>query len=313
MEKQIDKNTSWLYPANIYRLIIFLAIVVLCYFLIDSKLVEAINNLEDAKKSTDFLEFMQNFTNAIFTGVLVSFIFAYMQHKMHEKELNSIQDKVERNYKNVLAAAELLQNSRKNNGLAGITDSPEEQNIFTELAASSFTADNAPTIWWHNFRIEQYDTFKRSIEEFVKQGGNVHLITTHPYNPNIEFRLNEAYHDKEIDDYRQHFFLQANTFIQLEEQLKSQKNIGTFNVYFNKNGTPGVPIFIVYQDLDFRAYTGFYLNEISGTAPYIIWETAGEGMVKKFKDYVIYKMNNSLNSQEMKNELLNTNNTLEDE
>ena len=312
MKEQVDNNFSWLYPTNLNKLLLLLTIVLLCYILIDYPLDMISHNLKDTKFMSS-LNYIKNLFSTIFSGILVSLIFSYTQYKMHENELENMQNKIEKNYKNVLAAAELLQNSRKNNGLSGITDHLEEQKIFEKLTTSNFTKDSTPTIWWHNFRIEQYDTFKKSIEDFVKRGGNVYLVTTHPYNPNIEFRLKEAYPDKDLDDYRQHFFLQATTFIQLEEQLNNEKEVGTFKVYFNKEGTPGIPIFIISQDLDFRAYTGFYLNEISGASPYIIWETAGRGMVKKFKDYVEYKMQNSLSSQEMKNELLHTDKLLVNE
>ena len=236
--------------------------------------------------------FFLNFMEPIIVGICVALIFMFFQYKFKGDEIDQRLSK----YEDVFAAAELLQNSRKNNGLAGIVESPEEENIFDRLSQKDYPKEKAPKIWWLNFRIEKYDTFKRSIEKFVGKGGEVYLITNHHENPNIDFRRSEAYIDKSIEDYRQHFILQARTFINLEKLLNGQR--GKFRVYFNKEST-GIPIFIVSQDLDYAAYTGFYLNDISGHLPYVFWETAGEGMVKKFIEFINYKIETSVSAQDM--------------
>ncbi|WP_299830553.1 hypothetical protein [uncultured Roseobacter sp.] len=241
-------------------------------------------------------QFFLGFFEPIAIGISVSFIFFYVQNKLKADELSKHFSR----YENVFAAAELLQSSRENNGLAGIVPSPEEENIFEEFSRRSYQPGTAPTIWWMNFRIEKYDTFKDSIERFVKQGGHVHVVTTHHRNPNINFRREEAYPEKSVRDYEQHFRMQARTFIKLENSLRSieDRSAGKFRVYFNE-GTPAIPIFIVKDDLDYRAYTGYYLNEISGKLPYVYWETAAEGMVGKLRDYVEFKMSTCVSASEM--------------
>lgn len=235
--------------------------------------------------------------HTILVSLAVSLWTNYISKKLEQAEIDDRLGK----YANVMDAAQLLQESRRNNGLAGIVDSPEEENIFEELSKSDYAEGFEPTVWWQNFRIEKYDTFRNSIEKLVRKGGKVYLITCHPDNPNIEFRLKEAYPSKSIDDYRSQFELQARVFAELENELKSSSR-GEFKVYFNKE-SPSVPVFIVSRDLDYRAFSGFYLNDISGSLPYIVWETAAEGMVRRFRDYVDFRINNSVSAAEMLEEL----------
>lgn len=235
--------------------------------------------------------------HTILVSLAVSIWISYIANRTEQAEVDSRLGK----YANVMAAAQLLQESRENNGLAGIVDSPEEENIFEELSKSDYAEGFEPTVWWQNFRIEKFDTFRNSIEKFVRKGGKVFLITSHPDNPNIPFRLKEAYPAKTLEEYKSQFELQARVFSKLEREL-SGLDRGEFKMFFNKE-SPSVPVFIVSQDLDFKVFSGFYLNDISGSLPYIVWETAAEGMVRRFRDYVDFRMRNSVSGEEMRKEL----------
>ena len=228
----------------------------------------------------------------------VSIFVEFVQKRVRSDEMDNRFGR----YEDTIAAAELLQRSRKNNGLSGIVENPDEEKLFEELSQHYYRDDTPPEIWWMNFRIEKYDTFAHAARRFVQRGGKVRIITTHPENPNIPFRLREAYRDKALDSYKEHFRLQAETFITLERSLSDTEGTGEFKIYFNKEST-AVPIFLIMHDLDVRAFSGFYLNEISGAAPYVVWETAGEGMVKRFKDYMDFKVEISVKAEEMATEL----------
>lgn len=250
----------------------------------------------DGRLQTPIEGLFFTFFEPIVIGICVSFIYLLFQNWARGDKISEQFSK----YENVLAAAELLQNSREHNGLAGIVNSPEEENIFEEFSSLSYEDGKAPTIWWMNFRIEKYDTFRNSIAKFVSQGGNVYIITNHYKNPNIEHRREEAYPSKNHEDYVEMFKAQARAFISLEEECNINGK-GEFKVFFNE-GTPGIPIFIVKEDLDYKAYTGFYLNDISGNLPYVYWETAGKGMVSNLIDYIRFKMERSLTAEQMKSD-----------
>ena len=245
-----------------------------------------------AVQKTPVEMFFLNFFEPIIVGISISLIFAYVHEKVRDDKIGKQYSK----YENVFAAAELLQKAKNNNGLRGITQVLGEEGRFEKISNKTYPEGEAPRIWWMNFRIEKYDTFANSIENFVNQGGEVYLITNHHNNHALEHRREEAYSNKNFEDYRQHFILQAREFIKLEERLQNAK--GVFKVFFNQ-GSSSIPIFIESHDLDYRAYSGFYLNDLSGKLPYIEWETAGEGMVKKFKEYIDFKMDTSLTSEEM--------------
>jgi hypothetical protein len=243
---------------------------------------------------TPLEQFALNFFEPVVIGISVSFLIVLVQNILKGDAI----DRRLYQYEDVLNAVEMLQNARRNNGLAGISNRLGEKEKFEEIIDRAESDMNPPTIWWMNFRIERYDTFVSCIESLVKSGGKVYLVTSHYENPNIEFRLEEAYaeHGKSLDDYRQHFILQARAFIRLERKLASSS--GEFKVYFNR-GSPGVPIFVESHNLDYRAYSGFYLIEKSGDLPYVLWETAGEGMVRRFIRYIEFKMSSSISAEEM--------------
>ncbi len=281
--KNITKINGILLLKNFY--FIFSVVIVLALFLGWVKFTST-------TPPTRIEYFFLNFTEPFVMGISVSLIFMYMQNKFQASTFSNAEVK----YEDVLSVVDMLQNARKNNGLVGITEAFSEKERFEELASRIYAKKSMPEVWWMNFRIRDYSAFATYIGDFVKLGGKVTLVTTHYDNPNIEFRREEAYGQVDVRDYKREFLSQARRFISLEEELKDSD--GEFKVFFNK-GTPNIPIFIEAHDLDYRAFSGFYLNDKSGDLPYVTWETAGRGMVRRFKEYIEYKMVNSLTAEEM--------------